>query len=402
MNSMERYGMDEVLEAMPISVSSFIRETAAHGSPAQVATTIVDLAPFFRFVLARNLTEAPIPRLITAAELCRVSPADIAEYPRFLMGLDASFASRDAIVRNMKAVQALLRHLVTQAQAPRPPAMPRRPMRLGVSYIVFDGVELLESSIDQIRSKVDFLQVIYQEVSWFGHAAKPEDLETMHRLRATGKIDELTLFKGFEPIHDRSPRSIQRAKTYERLKRQLGLLTCLARGCTHYLSMDVDEFYVTEEFGRARAEVERHDHALTAVRYMTYVRTPRLCRGLSEKWFVPFICRINEQSWMGAQYFVLVDPTRGVHNGSRSEVVLPPEMIRMHHMESVRKDLYLKYDATTRANLDRGRLDDLVRLISEAGDRGQTFGFDGIIPGAASFELTACENIFNIPYEFWV
>ena len=42
-------------------------------------------------------------------------------------------------------------------------------MNLGVSYNVFDGEELLEGSIFQIRNEVDYISVVYQSISNFGH-----------------------------------------------------------------------------------------------------------------------------------------------------------------------------------------------------------------------------------------
>ena len=48
-------------------------------------------------------------------------------------------------------------------------------MRLGVSYNVFDGEELLEESISKIRDNVDFICVVYQNTSNFGEFR--DDLE---------------------------------------------------------------------------------------------------------------------------------------------------------------------------------------------------------------------------------
>ena len=38
--------------------------------------------------------------------------------------------------------------------------------KLGVSYNLFNGEELLEASIKSIRQNVDYINVIYQEYSW--------------------------------------------------------------------------------------------------------------------------------------------------------------------------------------------------------------------------------------------
>ena len=44
-------------------------------------------------------------------------------------------------------------------------------MRLGVSYNIFDGEEVLEGCIKQIREQVDFISVVYQTKSNFGNPA---------------------------------------------------------------------------------------------------------------------------------------------------------------------------------------------------------------------------------------
>ena len=67
-------------------------------------------------------------------------------------------------------------------------------MILGVSYSVFDGIELLESSIKQIRQHVDFIDVQYQLKSWFGKPIKLKDMQTLLDLQNRGLIDSLSLF----------------------------------------------------------------------------------------------------------------------------------------------------------------------------------------------------------------
>ena len=52
-----------------------------------------------------------------------------------------------------------------------------RPMKLGVSYNLYDGEELLRASIRSIRSEVDFVTVVYQEVSGFKGYFTPENLD---------------------------------------------------------------------------------------------------------------------------------------------------------------------------------------------------------------------------------
>ena len=42
--------------------------------------------------------------------------------------------------------------------------------KLGISYSVWDGEELLEQSIKQIRPVADYINVVWQKLSWYGRA----------------------------------------------------------------------------------------------------------------------------------------------------------------------------------------------------------------------------------------
>lgn len=274
-------------------------------------------------------------------------------------------------------------------------------MKLGAAYIVFDGIELLEHSIKQIRSHVDHVVVIYQNSSWFGAPFNNQDLITLKRLQGMGLINELVAFTDFVPIRDKTPQGIMRAKSYERAKRQFGLNLCLKRGCTHYLCMDVDEFYITEQFANAKSEIIKMGYTQTAVRLINYVNTPTFHRGY-DAIRVPFICRIDASSKMTPSFFVKCDPTRGITGAGRSKHEFTPSVITMHHMETVRKNLNLKYASTTRAVFKRGKTDELIKSIKSVKESNQSINFNRIIyPALNSVKLTKCENIFEIPYQEW-
>jgi hypothetical protein len=274
-------------------------------------------------------------------------------------------------------------------------------MKLGVSYIVFDGVELLEHSIKQIRKHVDYISVIYQNVSWFGVPLPKTDLIILQNLLRSKQIDELTVFSSFVPLKDKSTSSVMKSKGYETAKRQYGLNLCLRRGCTHYLCMDVDEFYETSQFVNAKSEIIKNNYDRTAARLINYVNTPTLHRGYDSV-RVPFICRISQSSKMGSKFFVKCDPTRGVMGISGKSHEFQPSMLTMHHMETVRKNLLLKYESTTRGLMDRKRTGELVNIINSINEKSTTFDFKKIIfPKSGSGKLTSCKNIFNIPYQQW-
>jgi len=274
-------------------------------------------------------------------------------------------------------------------------------MKLGVSYIVFDGIELLESSIAQIRPHVEYINVIYQKRSWFDAELPTYSLSILTSLKNKGLIDELTCFEKFIPLKDKASSSIVKAKEYERSKRERGLANCLTNRCTHFLCMDVDEFYEPDKFIQAKNEIKQKGYTATAVRFINYVNLPTLHRGF-DSMRVPFICKIDHGTRMGASFFVKCDHTRGIRNGLAGNHEFPHTQIIMHHMETVRKDLLLKYGSTTRAIFNRNRTNELVNSIKAVNEKTLNFSFGKIIfPGMASTRLVSSENIFNIPYTTW-
>lgn len=274
-------------------------------------------------------------------------------------------------------------------------------MKLGVAYIVFDGVELLESSIKQIRSHVDWISVIYQETSWFGIPLPKEDLGILRGLLSSKLIDDLSLYSSFTPLKRTDSGSINTSKEYERSKRNRGLFLSLGQGCTHYLCMDADEFYLGHEFAKAKDEIIKKGYESTAVRFLNYVKVPTLHRGLDSN-YVPFICKISADSRMTNGFFVKCDPTRGIANRSKNSHAFDPSFIKMHHMETVRKRLDLKYKSTTRRFFDRTQIDSLVQNIRNISEESTIFSFNKVIyPGLGQISLTKCSNEFDIPYESW-
>jgi hypothetical protein len=274
-------------------------------------------------------------------------------------------------------------------------------MKLGVSYIVFDGVELLEKSILQIRDHSDWISVIYQEKSWFGDKAPNSMLPTITSLLDRGIINEIVKFEDFTPRATKTLTDIRAVKEFERRKRQVGLRKSLDAGCTHYLCMDVDEFYVTSQFAQAKQLIIDNGYTATSAPFINYVNLPTIHRGYDGN-RVPFICKISELSNMGPYFFVKCDPTRGISNCSDKTIDFNRDIITMHHMETVRKDLTLKYLSTTRGIFDRSRSPELVNRIKSVNSNTNLFDFSKIIfPGVSNSKLTHCENQFNIPYEDW-
>jgi hypothetical protein len=269
-------------------------------------------------------------------------------------------------------------------------------MKLGVSYTVFDGIELLEKSIDQIRQAVDLIQVIYQTDSWFGKKISAESLDILHKLKSSGKIDDLSIFTNFIILKNTDHPSIRSAKSFELKKRSAGLNWAKSKSCTHFMSIDVDEFYDTLEFKEAKERIIKEDISSSAVSLINYVNLPTIHRGF-DSIRVPFICKIGRPSIMQSKFFVRCDPTRGISAYGTRELDFPTSQIIMHHMETVRLDLSAKYDSTSRAIFNRSKQNELIESISSVtGDSDYVYFNKIIFPAKEKFELFKVENKFDI------
>jgi hypothetical protein len=234
-------------------------------------------------------------------------------------------------------------------------------MKLALSYSAFDGIELLKYSILSIQNHVDYINVVYQTKSYYGQDIREVDKRRLKTLRKEGFVDKLI------KINPKDTGNVNAAKGHEKKKRMAGIEDCLENGCTHFVSMDVDEFYRTREFEWAKRQVKNRALPLTACKIKNYWNLPIYQKeGFSEggRFHVPFICEINRDTHIGGNFFCKVDPTRKVKNGKEDGAhAFSPKDVHMHHMKNVRENLLWKYQNTSRRRLDRSNLVGKVRNI---------------------------------------
>ena len=207
-------------------------------------------------------------------------------------------------------------------------------MKLGVSYNIFDGEELLEGSIKQIRSEVDYISVVYQTVSNFGNPCNPGLISLLEKLKNDGLIDELYLYK---------PKTDKGGHYNEITKRNIGLYISQGVGCTHHMSMDSDEYYITSEFNNLKKIMIESDYDSSYCQMQTYYKTWEYTLDPPETYYVSLIFKINLNSTyvFGSSSPVLVDPTRRM-TPSNKWVVLERKDIQMHHGSYIRDNIRVK------------------------------------------------------------
>lgn len=258
-------------------------------------------------------------------------------------------------------------------------------VRVGAAYNLFDGEELLEASLRSVRASVDYIAVVYQTVSNYGQAANSGLEPLLQRLTAEGLIDELYHYM---PVLEKGGR------WNETRKRNIGLELARRKRCTHFLSIDADEFYVKEEFDAAKAFICKNDIDATACGLFGYVKSPRWRRIADiSPVDAPFLFKIKRSSRLGTgKYFPEeADPTRKVFPVGKFWR-FSSNRLMMHHMNFVRKDLRIKYqnssfndDETTKYEKMAARIDAVNRYAGPPDD------FEGS-------PVRDVGNIFNISF----
>lgn len=213
-------------------------------------------------------------------------------------------------------------------------------LKLAAIYNCWDGEELLEASIRQIRAHTEIILVVYQEQSNFEEPYSP--LPTIERLQSIGLVDCAIPFLPTFNI-GRGGGTVN-----ETVKRNLGLAQARELNATHFLHIDCDEFYDTDQFRRAKATLERGWFESSACHLQTYYRRPQYQLSPPEEYGVPFIHKLYPGTHCGHQtgatrYPVECDPTRSVshteENGNVGNFKLfSRDELEMHHMSFVRKN----------------------------------------------------------------
>jgi hypothetical protein len=261
-------------------------------------------------------------------------------------------------------------------------------MKLVVIYNLFDGIELLEYAAKQIRQYCDRIIVHYQNNDYYGKPI-PEPVEpVLNRLKAKNIIDEAILFDDFVPATN-----WREAKSNELRKRVIIKKLLLDTDFTHYLESDVDEFYVGEEFNKAKKLIEDNNYVTTSTDAVDYVYSPTLRKDILSSTAFPFICKLMP---IPCGFPIKnIDPTRITAGDARPYHHFALSDVTMHHMETIRKNLLLKYQATSRGILDRNRLKTLSKIIQNA-KSGDYLDLKGIMY-PDRFKIIKCTNQFNIP-----
>lgn len=208
-------------------------------------------------------------------------------------------------------------------------------MKLGAAYNALTGIELLEHSIRSIRSNVDYIVVVVNNVSKHKVDMRPIVLE-VERLRSIGLVDE-AIFKGTSVV---TPK-YHNATLLEGYQRTVGMEMCRENGCTHFMTIDCDELYDGSQFAKAKDEIYRNNYDSSVCRLLSYYKYSNVIIEPMEAYFVPFIYKMNHTDDFSPKRFpYLVDPSR-IYTVGKVREFKPDELV-MHHLTYIRKDMLEK------------------------------------------------------------
>lgn len=220
-------------------------------------------------------------------------------------------------------------------------------MNLVAIYNIWDGVEIFEHSYRNIRPLVDSVIIVWSRLS--------------NNCQNTGNYDPSKYPGAIHVNHEPSPAKTKQHN--ERDKRNEGLREAKRHSFTHFLMLDVDEFYDPEEFlfEKAKFDAKRKDELLGLVcNVKTYFKRPDLTIGYDPSTRVPFIHKLMPSLHYGMNKRypfaydaggARIDPTRQLNIKRGVEW----SDITMHHYSHVRNDIRVKIENSS-ANLGRSTL----------------------------------------------
>jgi hypothetical protein len=256
-------------------------------------------------------------------------------------------------------------------------------MKLGVSYNLFDGEELLEKSILSIRSLVDHVNVVYQKKSNRDNNSSDNLEDLLNELKSNEMIDSMIEF--FPDFNKSSHQN-------EITKRNIGLEFSRKFQCTHHMSMDTDEFYKHDELLRVKNFLKNNiEYDSSACQMQTYYKAPSYCIDPPEDYYVSLIYKIKDSNFSFVDFPVLVDPTRRIQ--TENCAIFGRDVIEMHHMSYIRNDIRKKLENSSAYINFSDSIDHIVEHFNN-----WSFGTPALFAGLPNIYrgVKQVENIFNI------
>lgn len=207
---------------------------------------------------------------------------------------------------------------------------------------MFDGEELLEQNLKNVRKFVDYTAVIYQKTSYFGNII---DFNLIDKLHKDNLVDDLIEYKNDISLNP---------KTNEVNIRNLGLSLSKKNNCTHHISADVDEFY--QDLTYVKKEIENFDSSVVYLE--NYFKDPTYQITPSQNHVTTFIHSTKLFYQLTKDYPYKIDLSRRLNNFEKCRVFNKEEFI-IHHYSYVRKNIDVKIDSSSNWLINKNKFKEM-------------------------------------------
>ena len=257
--------------------------------------------------------------------------------------------------------------------------------KIGVSYNVFDGEELLPGSIECIGDIVDFVTVVYQEKSNIGNEHDIDIKRYLEELVEDGLIDTLIRYE---------PDITISTHANEILKRNIGLTEVRDNGCHYHINMDTDEYYKTDEFEKMCEVVINGGYNSSAYQMCSYFKDQFFQLSPKETYYVNGLHKIEPDTkfLLNHPFPVLVDPTRRVNTFENCKIFMR-EDIEMHHMSHVRRNYHSKLVNSSASHVFTENMEFLLKQHKNWVGQGDV---KLMTPGLQRYKIINVDNNFNL------
>ena len=257
--------------------------------------------------------------------------------------------------------------------------------KLGLGIIAFEGTEHLKNIIYEIRDYCDTIVICLQKTSYHGDPIKQEDIDDIELLKKCKLADNIIWFEPTN-LYENEPKIGPRLVETDKRNFILDYLENNEH-CSHALVIDSDEFYDREDFRRAKEFINSDDNIhVTYCQYINYYRDYKHLMAWPFYSYVPFISEIKFRfNFRNGSFDKPSDPTRRYVLDGNNKVyhLLSYNLIKMHHLSWIRKDIIRKIDSWSSKQLF-GNVKGLREAIIER--------YDNYVDGQNAIIM------FNVPF----
>jgi hypothetical protein len=201
-------------------------------------------------------------------------------------------------------------------------------MKLGITFSVFSGLELLKPSLINVRPFAHYITVVWSKTSTTGDPAPAYLIPLLNSLVEEDLIDELVCEN---PKVSNNPCEMQMACL---TKREIGRRACQRAGCTHHLIKDCDEFHDPVQFKAAMEKAKGFDCTLSMIR--EFVGNPTTQLKAISGLYVPFIHPIDKPLKARERPFRVICDGGRTMGGVSNWYIFKPEELLLDHYTFVR------------------------------------------------------------------